>query len=70
MIKHEHFLGRNGKKIDTFNGGKSEQEIKDYIAQMKGGEGAPSMEDMMKNMPPPPPIKKPAKKKKSKKTEL
>jgi len=60
---------RNGKKLDTFSGDKSETGLKEYITSMKKTgkpPAAPSMEDMM---PPPPPPKKPTKaKKKTKET--
>jgi len=57
---------RNGKKLDTFSGDKSETGLKEYIASMKKTgkpPAAPSM-DMDGMMPPPPPPKKPTKAKK------
>jgi len=60
---------RNGKKIETYNGGKSEDELLEYLERMRSDSQTPSMEDLM---PPPPPSQKPTKKKAKKKpsTEL
>jgi len=60
---------RNGKKLDTFSGDKSETGLKEYIASMKKTGKPPAvpsmdMDGMMPGMPPPPPPKKPTKAKK------
>ena len=59
---------RNGKKLGTYDGAKSEPELKDYIARMAADLPEPEMPDLESLRP-----KKPAKKTpktKTKKTEL
>jgi len=60
---------RNGKKLGTYDGAKSEPELKDYIARMAADLPEPAMPDL-ESLRPKKPVKKPAKKTKSKKTEL